>query len=970
MSTETVDQFPTARFFSPDTVAEEFLAALEFSGAGFMAFDAGWRLVYANRVAGEFLKLPRDRFLGANLWELSPKLQGTHLEEEYRRAAAGEARAFDYYYEALGQWLHIRCFPRPGGGIGVFWRDISGVIAERLRHEEADIEIRQLNEELENKVAQRTAELASLNRSLQTIDSCSLALFTAEDELQLVNEICRIVVETGGCQMAWVGFAEQDDARTVRPVAVAGADDGYLNGIDINWAETEHGRGPIGTAIRTGQPCLVADTQTDPRFVPWRSAARQRGYKSVLALPLLHSGQVFGALTIYMGEKNHFDEPAVGLYTHLANNLAYGIMVARTRTARQEAEEELRASEERYRLLFENAADAVIIFDMTGRVLSVNDQACRQYRYGREDFLTLNISDIDAPEEAVHITERLAVIARQGEYAFEAVHRDASGRTFPADVKCAIIHYDDTLRLVSVCRDITERKRLEQELIMSKVSMDASSDAIYWLTENARIVDVNPSACRELGYTRDELLQMSIPDIDPHYSTEVWPRHFQELRDKGSLTLTTEHRTKDGRLIPVEVVANHVVVGNEERNCAFARDITARKQYEQEMEQSRRAADAANRAKSEFLANMSHELRTPLNGIVGMAQLLALSGLDGEQRRCLEAIQSSSDSLLTLLNDILDLAKIEAGRVELISEEFSLRKVVEEVVTSQAPRIVSKGLTLTREIPAEVPDQLTSDPQRLRQILLNLLGNAIKFTRQGGIRIAAGVRARQGDRVRLYISITDTGIGIGTEHLEKIFQPFTQVDSSDSRQYQGTGLGLTICTRLAALMGGTIGVESSEGIGSTFTVELPFTVRQPTAAALPASGSPAAAWAGPPLRVLIADDDPTSLELLCHILENYGFSVAEATNGREVVQKWAAEPFDLLLTDVQMAEMDGIEALRIIRDHELESGGHLPVIAVTGRAIKEEQVHIKAQGFDNCITKPYRIAALLEAIRACVKQGT
>ncbi len=304
--------------------------------------------------------------------------------------------------------------------------------------------------------------------------------------------------------------------------------------------------------------------------------------------------------------------------------------------------------------------------------------------------------------------------------------------------------------------------------------------------------------------------------------------------------------------------------------------------------------------------------------------------------------------------------------LQLISEEFSLRKVIEEVVAAQAPRIAAKGLTLTTEIPAGIPDQLCGDPLRLRQILLNLLGNAIKFTRQGSIRIAVKVSQRQGDRVRLTIAVEDSGIGISEKNLRKIFEPFTQVDSSDSRQYKGTGLGLSICTRLAALMGGTIRAESSEGAGSTFSVELPFTARQPVAAAPAARGVTPATWDGPALRILIADDDPTNLELLARILKTFGFTIAEAENGEEVLRKWAQSPFDLLLTDVQMAGMDGIEAVRIIRSRERERGGHLPIIAVTGRAIREEQEHIKAQGFDGCITKPYKIAALLEAIRNCL----
>jgi len=396
-------------------------------------------------------------------------------------------------------------------------------------------------------------------------------------------------------------------------------------------------------------------------------------------------------------------------------------------------------------------------------------------------------------------------------------------------------------------------------------------------------------------------------------------------------------------------------------------EIAERQKYERELELSREAATAGNRAKSEFLANMSHEIRTPMNGIMGMAQLLEYTQLTTEQQEYLRGIITSSENLLSLINDVLDLSKIESGKIELEQRNFSLRESVKDVIRAQLSLIHGKGLGIHSDIPAEVPDNLTGDQLRLKQILLNLLSNAIKFTTKGSIRVSVAVTERHDDIVLLTIGITDSGIGIASESIKKIFSPFVQADASTTRRYGGTGLGLAICVKLAELMGGSIRAESSEGVGSTFFLQLPFVVNEAvvTDHERITGYRPPLLRDGPPLRILLVDDQDINLLLAVSILRKAGHAVVEAHDGREAVEKWESDTFDAILMDIQMPVMSGIEATRTIREREKEVGGHIPIIAVTARALNEERDHIRRQGFDGYVAKPFVLTEMFDEIKRC-----
>lgn len=392
-------------------------------------------------------------------------------------------------------------------------------------------------------------------------------------------------------------------------------------------------------------------------------------------------------------------------------------------------------------------------------------------------------------------------------------------------------------------------------------------------------------------------------------------------------------------------------------------NITERVQAESELRSAKAEAEAANHAKSEFLANMSHEIRSPMSGVIGMAELLKMTELTETQMDYVRNLEVSGNNLLALINDILDLSKIEAKKIQIEFEEFSLHRCINDCVLMQRFSIHDKGLSLDVDVVMEMPHILVGDQLRVKQILMNLLGNAVKFTAEGSITISASLLEQCDTSVVVQIAIRDTGIGISGDAFDLIFKPFAQAEGSTTRRFGGTGLGLSICRNLAELMGGSVAVESTQGIGSCFTVTLPFHVARMDRAEDDSTVEATIAWGGAPLRILFVEDKPVNREYGVELLCKLGHDVTSTENGVACLTALENSMFDLVLMDIQMPVMNGVDTLLAIRKKELGTECHQPVIALTAYALRGEKDEFLQKGFDGYVSKPFKARELISEMK-------
>jgi PAS domain S-box-containing protein len=703
---------------------------------------------------------------------------------------------------------------------------------------------------VEDITARRRAdeEVRRATRAMRVLSATNQALVRSRDEAGLLRAICEAITDTGGYPLTWIGFVENDDRQSVRIVARSGLIIDYLNSLSVTWADGPLGRGPTGTCIRAGRIATCNDVDTDPGFEPWREKAARHGYRSVIGLPLWCEGAIIGALTIYATEPDAFGPEERDLLQELAGDLSHGIEGHRRRLKQARAEEAILQSAMEFRTLFNSANDAIFIVDLEGRILELNEVACQQLGYSRAELANKTIDEIEPLECRALLPMRRAQELERGQSLFETVHVRKDGSELPVEISARLFDYRHAPAILSVARDISERKKAEAQAL----------------------------------------------------------RHAAEL------------------------------------------------------ERAKTEAENANRVKSEFLANMSHEIRTPMNGILGVSGLLLDTPLTPDQREYSEMIRKSADALLAIVNDVLDLSKIEAGKIEIEPVRFDILACLAETGELLAPQARAKKLEYIFEKQVE-HRWVCGDAGRLRQIVLNLLSNAIKFTERGRVTLRISSSESPGGQAVFSISVTDTGIGIRATDLPLLFNNFTQVDSSLSKQHEGTGLGLAISRRLAELMGGTLTVASELGKGATFELMLVLPLAAEADTVNPSPAFNAAQLAAKCRRVLIAEDNVVNQKIGVRFLEKCGCRVDLAANGREAVEMAQRFPYDLIFMDCRMPEMNGYAATRAIRAQQSQ-GARVPIVALTAHAISGTREECLAAGMDDYITKPASLSSMQQML--------
>lgn len=645
----------------------------------------------------------------------------------------------------------------------------------------------------------------------------------------------------------------------------------------------------------------------------------------------------------------------------------------RVATLMQEREEGRRALDNQKFALDQHAI--VSITDLQGTIRYANDKFCDISGYARQELLGVNHRVVNSGHHKPEFFDGMwQTIASGHVWHGEVCNRKKNGETYWVDATIVPLLGSDGLpqQYIGIRTDITARKAFEaqlaEQLRFVEVLLEATPTAIYLKDVQGRYIRFNKAFEELFGISRADWIGKNVFDLVPGDAARMMHQRDVELLQsrkvqsyEASFVNRQTGMTREGLYwkAPLTNVAGEVtaLVGT-------ILDITEKNRFEQELRNAKLVAEAANRAKSDFLANMSHEIRTPMNGVIGMTDLVLDTPLSPVQQEYLNVVKNSAHALMVILNDILDFSKIEAGKLNIESVEFPLQQHVQDTLRSIRARAAKKGLRLSCDLAPDLPARIVGDPVRIGQLLTNLCDNAIKFTADGGIDVSVSSRMAGEEDCELAFAVRDTGIGIPADKQQGIFEAFNQADTSTTRQFGGTGLGLTICARLVDLMGGRIWVESVPGKGSTFHFTVRVKVAESAAQGLASEAAPSSVsqsdsgTAG--LQILLVEDHPINQLLATTLLKKWGHAVVVANNGQEGVDLFPTQHWDLVLMDMQMPVMGGLDATRAIRALE-QAGQRTPIVAMTANAMEADREACLQAGMDDHMAKPFN-AAVLQAV--------
>ncbi len=726
---------------------------------------------------------------------------------------------------------------------------------------------------------------------------------------------------------------------------------------------------PAETIMASGEGIWIADALTDARCADTAWPEEQTNPRCYVGAPIrLADGSTLGVIFVVSRDPRSYQEALAGSLVDLADFVADECdrAIAADASAKATAALETKCSE--LAAFADTTPVSIVMTDREMRIVKASGLWMQNRRLTEAEVLGRSIYDIvsgyqrfeDAYDQVLagkefrddrvkwwrdgelHWMQSVVVPWRDQHGEIGGIHITAHDITEMIDAMNRTERSEARLRLAL---EMAEMHVFEMDFGRGLLEKAGAEETFYerpQTFEDMRtdsLAVVHPDDRERVG----ELLRQHVEEGAP-YSTEY--RINRADREVWAASVLKITRKDDGSLV---------------RLTGAIQDITARKQDERELLRAKEDAEAANRAKSTFLATMSHEIRTPLNGVLGMAQAMAVGELCPVQRERLDVIRQSGETLLSILNDVLDLSKIEAGKLELEEAEFDLGDLAHGAHAAFTAIANKKGLSFDLKVEKAARGIYRGDSTRVRQVIYNLVSNALKFTERGEVRVKISYK-----RQRLNILVSDTGIGISKDRLSSLFQKFEQADASTTRRFGGTGLGLAICRELTTLMGGSIRAESEPGQGTTFIVSLPMPkVAASSRKRAPASRAPAATiLEAQPLKVLAAEDNTVNQLVLKTLLHQIGVDPTIVENGAQAVAAWEREPWDLILMDVQMPETDGPTATRLIRERELASGrARTPIIALTANAMAHQVAEYRAAGMDGFVAKPIEIARLFAAMQ-------
>ncbi|KLU58352.1 hypothetical protein EL84_00910 [Paenibacillus sp. VT-400] len=650
------------------------------------------------------------------------------------------------------------------------------------------------------------------------------------------------------------------------------------------------------------------------------------------------------------------------------------VSISRDITQHKDAERRLRESRQRYRSLFEHNPAAVYSLNLEGKYSAVNSKLVQMLDIPRNKLIGQSfLSNLDKCE--VQHGKHYFDMVKQGEpQYYETRVVNSSGRKIEVSVTNVPIIVDkEMVGVYGIVSDITERKeyteRIQELSKQHELILNTVTEGIFGLDADGITMFMNPAAASMFGYEAKEFIgKNSHPIIHhtradgSHLPQEECPIHMTVLDGRIRSIKEDVFWRKDGSSFLVQYQVTPIIEQGQIQGAVVVfNDVTG----EREIVRAKETAELAAQAKSEFLSMVSHEIRTPMNGIVGMTELLIGTDLSEEQREYAEIIRDSGDALLNILNDILDFSKLESGKMALAYEPFALRKMLEQVAELFKPRADEKHLEIRYRLNPSIPEFMVGDAIRIRQILVNLVGNALKFTDQGSIEVAVDIiKGRKPEDSVLDFAVQDTGIGIPADKLDQLFQSFSQLHPVINRKYGGTGLGLVISKRLVEIMGGSISVESIEGEGSTFRFAVP-------AASVDASAEQTASQFHHDrtrqsdkvaMRILVAEDHPVNRKILREYLEKLGYHADVCTNGVEAIDAISQNAYDIVLMDIHMPVMDGLKATDLLR-RLIPQDRIPPIIAVTGNAKREDKEACLEMGMRDFISKPVMLSELKRVLQ-------